>query len=134
MLVMRTTALLLLVPIFACLSTRIELDPIRTAKFTPTIAEQDLWRAASDYHAGLEKAELIIKDEELRSYLQSNLDKLLRKAKIPEGSSRVVIVRDPYMNASMLPNGIMYIHSGMLARMENEAQLMTLLGHEVAHS
>jgi beta-barrel assembly-enhancing protease len=42
-------------------------------------------------------------------------------------------VRDPSFNASMAPNGMMIVHTGLLARMRNEAQLAAVLGHEAGH-
>jgi predicted Zn-dependent protease len=38
------------------------------------------------------------------------------------------------MNAFAFANGIVYVHTSMLARMENEAQLATLLAHEFSHT
>jgi predicted Zn-dependent protease len=32
-----------------------------------------------------------------------------------------------------MPNGAVYIHTGLLARLDNEAQLATILGHEMTH-
>jgi len=46
---------------------------------------------------------------------------------------RVYIVRGPRFNASMLPNGTMKIWTGTLLRMQNEAQLAYVLGHEMGH-
>ncbi|MFM8900266.1 MAG: M48 family metalloprotease [Burkholderiales bacterium] len=46
---------------------------------------------------------------------------------------RVYPVRVPYFNASMAPNGMMQIWSGMLLRVENEAQLAAIIGHEMGH-
>ena len=43
------------------------------------------------------------------------------------------IVNDPELNAFALPDGTIVIHSGLLATLENEAQLATVLGHEIAH-
>ncbi|MBI3448265.1 MAG: M48 family metalloprotease [Acidobacteria bacterium] len=43
------------------------------------------------------------------------------------------IIRDPTLNAFALPNGSIYVHTGLLARLDNEAQLAIVLGHEVAH-
>jgi predicted Zn-dependent protease len=37
------------------------------------------------------------------------------------------------MNAFAFSNGVVYLHTAILSRMENEAQLATLLGHEFAH-
>jgi len=43
------------------------------------------------------------------------------------------IVNDPELNAFALPDGTLVIHSGRLATLENEAQLASVLGHEIAH-
>jgi len=43
------------------------------------------------------------------------------------------IVNAPELNAFAMPNGSIYINVGMLARMNNEAQLATVLAHEGAH-
>jgi len=42
-------------------------------------------------------------------------------------------VRTPNFNASMAPNGMMQVWSGLLLRMDNEAQLAAVLGHEIGH-
>ena len=39
----------------------------------------------------------------------------------------VVIVRDPTVSAFVLPSGRIYLHTGLLARLENEAQLAAVL-------
>jgi predicted Zn-dependent protease len=46
---------------------------------------------------------------------------------------RTYVLRMPYFNASMAPNGMMQVWSGLLLRMENEAQVATVLAHEIAH-
>lgn len=46
---------------------------------------------------------------------------------------RVDLIRAPYFNASMAPNGMMQIWSGGLLRMENEAQLAAVIAHETVH-
>jgi predicted Zn-dependent protease len=43
------------------------------------------------------------------------------------------IVNDPELNAFALPDGTVVIHTGLLATLENEAQLASVLGHEIAH-
>jgi len=43
------------------------------------------------------------------------------------------IIKNPTINAFALPNGNIYIHSGLLAKIENEAQLALLIGHEMSH-
>jgi predicted Zn-dependent protease len=44
------------------------------------------------------------------------------------------VIRDPSPNAFAFPNGQIYIHTGMLARMDDESQLAALLAHEINHA
>jgi len=46
---------------------------------------------------------------------------------------RVHLVRTPLFNASMAPNGMMQVWSGLMLRVDNEAQLAAVLGHEIGH-
>jgi predicted Zn-dependent protease len=47
---------------------------------------------------------------------------------------RFHILRDPEANAFALPDGQIYLNTGILALLENEAQLAGLMGHEVTHT
>jgi len=59
--------------------------------------------------------------------------------RVAEGSQRpnldytFRILDDPVVNAFSYPGGFVYITSGALRALEDEAQLASLLGHEVAH-
>jgi predicted Zn-dependent protease len=46
---------------------------------------------------------------------------------------RIRVVSDGSINAFTFGGGQLYIHAGLLARMENEAQFMMVLAHEIAH-
>ena len=46
---------------------------------------------------------------------------------------RIEVLRDPVVNAFALPNGGIYLSVGLLARLQNEAQLAHVLSHEIAH-
>jgi predicted Zn-dependent protease len=43
------------------------------------------------------------------------------------------VLRDPSPNAFALPNGDVYVHTGMLARLADDAELAAVLAHEVNH-
>ncbi|MCZ6726881.1 MAG: M48 family metalloprotease [Acidobacteria bacterium] len=47
---------------------------------------------------------------------------------------RFHILRSPHPGAFALPDGQVYVNLGMLAILENEAQLATLLAHEIHHA
>lgn len=46
---------------------------------------------------------------------------------------RFYVIQNPIPNAFAFPNGMVFIHTGLLQLMENEAQLACVLGHEIAH-
>jgi predicted Zn-dependent protease len=46
---------------------------------------------------------------------------------------RFFVLRDPSPNAFALPNGDIYMHTGMLARLTDTAQLAAILAHEINH-
>lgn len=48
-------------------------------------------------------------------------------------SYRFYVIDDPVPNAFAFPNGMIFVHTGLLDILENEAQLATILGHEIAH-
>jgi len=46
---------------------------------------------------------------------------------------RFYVIQNPIPNAFAFPNGMVFVHTGLLQLMENEAQLAAVLGHEIAH-
>jgi tetratricopeptide (TPR) repeat protein len=46
---------------------------------------------------------------------------------------KVILVRDTTLNAYSFPDGAIYIHTGLLARLEHESELALLLAHEIVH-
>ena len=89
-----------------------------------------VWYAAEKLDQSIDKRNLVYEDAELRAYVQSILDQLY-----PElvGTLHVELLDSPHLNAFCLPNGHIYINIGLLARLDNEAQLATVLAHEAAH-
>lgn len=51
----------------------------------------------------------------------------------PQPPWEVAVFRDPQPNAFVLPGGKIGINTGILRITENQAQLATILGHEVSH-
>jgi predicted Zn-dependent protease len=92
--------------------------------------ESRIWYAAEKLDEGMQNKGLVYNDKELNSYLQAVMDKMYPEFK---GSIRVFAANSADLNAFALPNGSIYINIGLLARMQNEAQLATILGHEAAH-
>ena len=71
-----------------------------------------------------------IRDEAINQYLN---DIICRLSPDYCKDIRVYITRVPFFNASMAPNGMMTVWTGLLLRVHNEAQLAAILGHELGH-
>ena len=69
--------------------------------------------------------------------LEQHLERMLAwlmPTEAPEGIvPRMVLISDPGLNAYSFPDGAIYIHTGLLSHLENEAELALLLAHELAH-
>jgi predicted Zn-dependent protease len=132
--------LLLLLASFAgsalgCVST--QLPPISRAgaAFHPLPDERELWEESRDEEERLLEKVQVYRDPLLESYLEGVVDQLNPRgmAANEEVRYRVRVIEDPTLNAFAYPHGSLYVHTGILARMENEDQLATVLGHEMTH-
>ncbi|AYQ33975.1 M48 family metallopeptidase [Runella sp. SP2] len=45
-----------------------------------------------------------------------------------------IVINDDNFNACVFPNGLSFVNTGLLRRINNEAQLAAVLGHEIAHA
>lgn len=80
------------------------------------------------------------KDRKLHQYVQTVGTKLvpqyLKDIEAEEKGKiifRFAVIEDESFNAFALPDGAIFIHTGLLKKLKNEAQLASILGHEIAH-
>ncbi|OPY80499.1 MAG: TPR repeat-containing protein YfgC precursor [Syntrophus sp. PtaU1.Bin005] len=110
--------------------------PIRggsSSSFQMESDERRLWNRSEEEEKKLERSDLLCRDEELVSYVNEVAKKLYPAEVHQQVSFRIAIIKNPLLNAFAYPNGTIYVHSGMITRMENEAELATLLAHEMTH-
>lgn len=117
----------------ACSYKETNLRRIDGAQFVPEYDERAMWDRATNLDEEIQRRKLTFDDAELQRYLDGVTARLLSESHASGAPVRVRVLRDPFLNAFALPNGTVYLHSGILARMENEAQLATVLGHELSH-
>ncbi|MCX7163036.1 MAG: M48 family metallopeptidase [Rhodocyclales bacterium] len=92
--------------------------------------EGGLWAMMDREEKALRRSPLVLRDARLTGYVQ-DIACRLGAEHCPD--IRIFLVRMPLFNASMAPNGMMQVWTGLLLRMENEAQLAAVIGHEVGH-
>lgn len=92
--------------------------------------EGGLWMTMDRAEEKLKTSGRLVKDPALNAYVR---DLTCRLAGPYCKDIRVYVLRVPYFNASMGPNGVMLLWTGALVRVQNEAQLATILSHEIGH-
>jgi predicted Zn-dependent protease len=75
----------------------------------------------------------LYQDDDLQRYVQDLGMQLARRSQRPNLPWSFAVVDSPAVNAFALPGGHIYITRGILAYLDNEAQLAGVLGHEIGH-
>ncbi|MFQ5847052.1 MAG: M48 family metalloprotease [Candidatus Methylomirabilales bacterium] len=73
------------------------------------------------------------KDEALQAYVTRVGRRVLREAEPNPFKFQFTVVDQPVINAFAVPGGFVYVTRGILAQLNSEAELATVLGHEIAH-
>jgi len=102
-------------------------------KFPGQTFQGDLSRQGLQESEKLAGSQQAYKNPEVEAYVRD-----IGLSVVPEWAKKKFnfqfhVISDPSLNAFALPDGSIFVHTGLLARVENEAQLAAILGHEVAH-
>ncbi|NJR44136.1 M48 family metalloprotease [bacterium] len=92
--------------------------------------EAGLWAQMDRIEALLKDAPERVSNPELQAYLDE-----LKCRIAPDlcADLRLYVMRSASFNAFMTPSGVMVVYTGLLLRCEDEAQLASVIGHEIAH-
>lgn len=125
-------ALFFCLPLIGCAVTK--LPPVTSQDYSIEDDERRIWTRSAEEEREIEKSGLVYHDKALEEYLNAVARKLQPSLAYKRIPFKIVVLKNPYSNAFAYPNGVVYVHTGMLARMDNEAQLATLLAHEMTHA
>ena len=75
----------------------------------------------------------LVQNPELQEYVSRIGLALAAKSERPELPWQFQVVDDPSPNAFALPGGFIFVTRGMLTLMTSEAELASVLGHEIGH-
>jgi beta-barrel assembly-enhancing protease len=101
----------------------------------------NLFSKEQDVQLGKESADQVrkqmpvIKDPVLTGYVNRVGQRLVSSREAQESGFPFTfeVVADPSINAFALPGGPMFINTGLLRAVDNEAQLAGVMGHEMSH-
>jgi len=68
-----------------------------------------------------------------QAYIQELGSKIAATSERPELNWTFTVLDDPVVNAMALPGGYIYVNRGILAHFNSEAELVSVLGHEIGH-
>ena len=84
--------------------------------------------------ARFERDGLVLADEATNAYLRRIGQSLVpRDLKLERVTWKFRALRDPQPNAFALPNGSIYVTTGLITLIDNESQLAAIIAHELTH-
>lgn len=100
--------------------------------YTPQLdqTERGLWMEVAELEDAIRSSPLLVRDEKINAYVR---EVACRVAGDYCKDLRIYIVRNPNFNASMAPNGMMQLWTGLLLRVGDEDELASVIAHEMAH-
>ena len=119
---------------FAASLCRAQQPSSATTPFSFSPVDLDLLDKSNQLDKQFQEKGLVYNDSETTKYLTK-----VGEAVLPSGPGsqnvhwQFFVLRNPTPNAFALPNGSIYVHTGLLTAMENEAQLAGVLAHEETH-
>ena len=94
--------------------------------------EQDI-QLGKEAAAQVEKQAEVVDNQEVTNYIASIGRKLAAQPQADNYPYTFKVVNDKSINAFALPGGPAFVHTGLIAAVDNEAQLAGVLAHEIAH-
>ena len=92
--------------------------------------ERGMWQSLEEVEEAIRTSPQRLDAPKFHDYTRGVVERLVQR---PTPDLRIYLVRDASFNASMYPSGMMIVHTGLIARMRNEAQFAAVLGHEAGH-
>lgn len=85
------------------------------------------------YYQQIIQAYGLYEDQALQDYVQMVGTKLAKNSHLPDWDFKFTVLDDESINAFTTGGGYVYIHRGIMAYMNSEAELASVLGHEIGH-
>ena len=98
-----------------------------------TVTPQQERELGQRFHLKIAATGAIMDDPIVNQYFKKLTGRVMRGAGLKADQYNFYIVRSNGINAFAVPGGYIYMHTETIISLENEGQLASILGHEVAH-
>lgn len=113
-------------------STALELPNIgETAE--SYLSTEDEQRYGEAFMRSIRRALDIVDDPEVQNYIEALGNRLVANSGIRDRRFSFFVVRDPAINAFAGPGGYIGVNTGLLITSQTEAELASVMAHEIAH-
>lgn len=100
---------------------------------TLLFSSQQMDQMGSESFTEMKKQQPLSKDKKLNQYVVCVADRITSVLPSDQAKWEVVVFESDQVNAFALPGGHIGVYTGLLDVAENQDQLATVIGHEVAH-
>jgi predicted Zn-dependent protease len=111
----------------------ITFEPVSDEKFEFSKVDQELLSEIKLLDERFEKEGAVYHNTQLDAYLNRVGTAVVADKKLENVEWKFRALRDPVPNAFALPNGSIYINTGLLALLDDENQLAAVIAHEITH-
>ncbi len=125
------TSTVLLAALLAALGCSV--NPATGERQFVIISEQQEIAMGREADVGIQQQMGLYPDEEMQRYIQELGADLASRSEKPDLPWTFRVLDDPIVNAFALPGGFIYVTRGILSHFNSEAELASVLGHEIGH-
>ena len=108
-------------------------NPVTGKQNFVTMSESQEIKLGNRYHTEIIKQYPLYNNPELQAYINDIGQRLAAKSHRSHLDFNFYLVDSPQVNAFAVPGGHVYITRGIMAYMQDEAQLAGVIGHEIGH-
>jgi predicted Zn-dependent protease len=107
--------------------------------YISTEVDVEMGKSAQNQYDAIYADQILNEKENKELYRSINLiiERILKSGKVIHADDfkwELKIINDTVLNAFCLPGGKIYVYTGLINYLDNEAQLAGVLGHEIAHA
>ena len=131
---MKQLKLLTAAPLLAAIAlTGCARNPVTGASDVAIISEKGEIEQGRKAHEQIKRAFGVYEDQALQDYVNELGQRLARVSHRPDLEWHFTVTDQDRINAFALPGGYIYIERGIMAYINSEAELASILGHEIGH-
>ncbi len=108
-------------------------NPATGRRMLSLVSEGQEIRMGQEGAAAVESSIGLYPDDDLQSYVDSIGQLMAAASERPGLPWRFRVIEQPVVNAFALPGGFIYVARGIMTHFNSEAELASVLGHEIGH-